>query len=787
MTTYYNILETIKNQLLQDPMCNSVTEGSIWEIDLSKQTIAPYAHIQVNNASIKEFTNVFNISVFCMDIVDKTTDLTTDKFRGGDNEQDVLNTQYAVGTRLLEMMRRGDLRDNNFALVDGSQPTLESFTERFENFWAGWTITFDVEVPNEMTICNAVPISGDCANANYIITDTSGNTLYSGTIASGGSISQQISDSSISNSDDSYTADIVSQGSLELPDVTFTVNNTLGTQVQSATIPSVTDKTLVAPDGSAVVEYLDGTAISTNAVASGASRTIQVPNPIVCADATVHNTDDSFTTTVASGADLELADINTTINDSQGTIIGVSTSVSNTDVTLVAPDASYTVEYVNGTSIETGTIVSNGSKTIQVTNPIVCADATVSNSDDSFSTTVASGGDLELSDSTLNLNSVDKGDFVSVKTLDVNIVDEDSVAIEPTTATLNNNVLSLAIRNPEKLFMDMYEGKAVSHGGALEASSCVDLSDLFDASPVAKIQPSAYGVGKLIAVKPLDGGFDLDVERNTTATRVNSSGLIETVAANVPRLDYKNSTCPVILVEPQSTNLVVNSTDISDASYTILRASVIDNGIDTPIDGQLAQKVVATSVSGNHFLRASVSNPTASTYTVTAYMKKAGCNVALRVAGASFSNRIEWQIDLSDGSDINFVQAGTFSATTSVESLDDDWLRVEAVITLSSSDTKLESSFFVLNPANNNVGGWTGDDVSGFYLAGYQIENRSGATSYIPTSGTTVTRNEDEITITGLTGTSTITETFEDDSTNVITNPTTYTMSQGRIKKVIKV
>ena len=106
---------------------------------------------------------------------------------------------------------------------------------------------------------------------------------------------------------------------------------------------------------------------------------------------------------------------------------------------------------------------------------------------------------------------------------------------------------------------------------------------------------------------------------------------------------------------------------------------------------------------------------------------------------------------------------------------------------MSSSDTKLESSFFVLNPANNNVGGWTGDDVSGFYLAGYQIENRSGATSYIPTSGTTVTRNEDEITITGLTGTSTITETFEDDSTNVITNPTTYTMSQGRIKKVIKV
>ena len=32
----------------------------------------------------------------------------------------------------------------------------------------------------------------------------------------------------------------------------------------------------------------------------------------------------------------------------------------------------------------------------------------------------------------------------------------------------------------------------------------------------------------------------------------------------------------------------------------------------------------------------------------------------------------------------------------------------------------------------------------------------------------------------------TVTETFEDDSTNVISNPSTYTMSTGRIKKVTR-
>ena len=128
MTTYYNILDTIKNQLLQDPFCNSVTEGSIYDIDLSKQTMCPYAHIQVNNATITERTNIFNITVFCMDIVDKNPKETTDEFTGNDNTQDVLNTQYAVATRLLELMRRGSLRTDNFALAEGSSPSVESFT-----------------------------------------------------------------------------------------------------------------------------------------------------------------------------------------------------------------------------------------------------------------------------------------------------------------------------------------------------------------------------------------------------------------------------------------------------------------------------------------------------------------------------------------------------------------------------------------------------------------------------------------------------------------------------------
>ena len=71
-------------------------------------------------------------------------------------------------------------------------------------------------------------------------------------------------------------------------------------------------------------------------------------------------------------------------------------------------------------------------------------------------------------------------------------------------------------------------------------------------------------------------------------------------------------------------------------------------------------------------------------------------------------------------------------------------------------------------------------------LGGAQLEAGSNATSYIPTVASTVTRNEDVISKTGISGITTITETFEDDTTNVISgSPTSYTMSQGRIKHVI--
>ena len=88
---------------------------------------------------------------------------------------------------------------------------------------------------------------------------------------------------------------------------------------------------------------------------------------------------------------------------------------------------------------------------------------------------------------------------------------------------------------------------------------------LFDEASLI-VTPNAFKASKLYSIKPTDGSGDLSVTRATTATDVNSAGLIETVSANVPRLDYTNSTCPSILVEPQSTNFWTNNN--STTGYT---------------------------------------------------------------------------------------------------------------------------------------------------------------------------------------------------------------------------
>lgn len=147
MTEYYDILNTIKTELDAIPFVTTVTQGSIDDVDLNKQTLFPLAHIITNSATPTLNTMTFNLSVIAMDIVDISKDETTDIFVGNDNELDVLNTQLAVLNRLYRKIAMADYD------IEIANASFEPFTERFENYLSGWVLTFDVTIYNDLSVC----------------------------------------------------------------------------------------------------------------------------------------------------------------------------------------------------------------------------------------------------------------------------------------------------------------------------------------------------------------------------------------------------------------------------------------------------------------------------------------------------------------------------------------------------------------------------------------------------------------------------------------------------------
>ncbi len=148
---FYQLTETIKEQLLTDVNINTVSTGDITDVNLNKQDIFPLGHIIVNSVVAEEQVLRFSITVIAADIVDQSNELTLDRFTGNNNEQDILNTQLAVLNKLIQVLRKGQLYIDKYQLE--GNPTCEPFYDRFENMLAGWSCTMDVLIHNDITIC----------------------------------------------------------------------------------------------------------------------------------------------------------------------------------------------------------------------------------------------------------------------------------------------------------------------------------------------------------------------------------------------------------------------------------------------------------------------------------------------------------------------------------------------------------------------------------------------------------------------------------------------------------
>jgi len=240
--------------------------------------------------------------------------------------------------------------------------------------------------------------------------------------------------------------------------------------------------------------------------------------------------------------------------------------------------------------------------------------------------------------------------------------------------------------------------------------------------------------GSTLAYNDENGNFKplpFDFTRASSATVVNKDGLIETVENGIPRTDFLDNTKGALLLEPSSTNLLTYSEDLTQGITN--RLLITSNTNSSPDGTNTADKLIPNNTNStyHYFAFSSLTIATNNVYSV--FLKKAEYKYALisfETSGSSGSSD-KALINLNNGT---IEQSDT---ETKVKDYGNGWYRC------SIKATSAMTSVVIYPLPSASLGSFTGDNTSGIFAWGLQLEQQSYPTSYIPTQGSAVTRVAD--------------------------------------------
>jgi hypothetical protein len=304
------------------------------------------------------------------------------------------------------------------------------------------------------------------------------------------------------------------------------------------------------------------------------------------------------------------------------------------------------------------------------------------------------------------------------------------------------------------------EDENAGTGSCLVARGQDVYTDGLPFTPSMLIVPQFYKAGNLYQdVPPFvaeDSTMRFTVSRNTTATRVDSSGLIASVASGVPRIDWLGQSCPALLVEASGQNvarwvnqMTAQDTPAASGGMTITTGST-DFLAPDGTSGSIT-KYVGGAASGTsqyaYYSGGGITVTASGQHTFSLFVKRGATNpltfCALGIENyAGGSGTIYSYFNLASGT--------ALTAGASVQDYGNGWYRLStAPYTLAAGDLTGTLTFFMAE--GNGDLSWPASGALNLtaYTWGAQFETGSVATTYIPTTTGAVSRAADVISASG--------------------------------------
>ena len=200
-----------------------------------------------------------------------------------------------------------------------------------------------------------------------------------------------------------------------------------------------------------------------------------------------------------------------------------------------------------------------------------------------------------------------------------------------------------------------------------------------------------------------------------------------------------NSGCGSWLLEPQSTNLITQSENLS-SSWSFINVDKTLTQVKNPSGNLGIYEIAANSTSGLHWFEPTTYNATSGVdYTFSFFAKINGSNFVQVALSTGFSSLYQ-NFNLLDGTLGNGDLTSGYSSN--IEPFGNGWYRISVTGNTISANARFLTIPILTDIASRNPS-FVGDGTLGIYVWGFQKEQNSYPTSYIPTQGAISTRLQD--------------------------------------------